>query len=182
MRTIDKLFWSIYISDIEVLLIVLLVLLILWAMLACKLRKKMKILSVFVAIISVVAIVYTTLVSRSEPALAHEVMPFASFIKAIEQPEMFRSMFMNIVLFMPLGITLPFVFNKSSKRVLISVLIGSALSLVVEFLQYAFLLGFAETDDVLCNTVGVFMGCGTWCLAHWFCRLKNNFMKRKYDE
>lgn len=39
----------------------------------------------------------------------------------------------------------------------------------METLQYVFALGQAETDDVICNT----LGCGLGVLADWIGRVQN---------
>ena len=47
---------------------------------------------------------------------------------------------------------------KMRRRVILVVAIGLALSTAVEYIQYRFSLGMAETDDVICNTLGALVG------------------------
>lgn len=63
----------------------------------------------------------------------------------------------NILLFVPL----PFVLYhlSGSKQWLLFVLAGFFLSAGVEVIQYLFMLGFADIDDVILNTCGTILGC-----------------------
>ena len=66
---------------------------------------------------------------------------------------------MNVFLFVPMGLALPFALpEKMPHKVLVSVLCAVILSTMVEILQYVFHLGRAETDDVICNTLGAAIG------------------------
>ncbi|MBK6087652.1 VanZ family protein [Ruminococcus difficilis] len=70
------------------------------------------------------------------------------------------------ILIFPLGLTLPFVFKGSTvKRILLAILIGFALSAMIEALQYFFSLGQSEADDVICNTVGTAFGSCSYLLS-----------------
>lgn len=90
-------------------------------------------------------------------------MPFHSFIEARTSPDLRRSMFMNVFLFFPLGLTLSFALPKNCKRKdLVTILFALILSFTVEFLQYYYHLGRAETDDVICNTLGACIGTIGW--------------------
>ena len=60
---------------------------------------------------------------------------------------------MNLVLFYPLGLLLGSVAEK--KRI---IGIGFFLSFGIEMAQFIWKLGYAETDDVLHNTLGVAIG------------------------
>lgn len=77
-----------------------------------------------------------------------------------ENREMFRAMFMNVLLFL-LGGYLGAVLFRRRRR------LGGMLclmSLTIEAAQYVFALGHAELDDLICNTVGGIMGILLWCL------------------
>lgn len=74
-----------------------------------------------------------------------------------DNEEAIRTMVMNVVLFLPFGLILLYVFNhiKNKRRKwLLCILIGFLVSVGVESIQYVFALGRAETDDVICNTLG----------------------------
>ena len=118
------------------------------------------------SIVCVVVILYATVISRGESSLGYDFTPFSSFQRAVEQPEMYRSMLMNVFLFEPLGLMLPFVIKGSTvKRILLTIVIGFALSVAIEASQYFFALGMAEADDVICNTVGAALGACAYLLT-----------------
>lgn len=156
---IDRFIHIVYVSNISSIIIATLICMVLWIIIGVIFKRQMRVISSVVAILSAVVILYVTLFSRGETAIGAELIPFDSFVRAVEQPEAYRSMLMNIVLFVPLGIALPFVFSgKSARRVFLAVLLGFVLSAMVEFSQYMFALGLAETDDVICNTLGTVVG------------------------
>ena len=96
-------------------------------------------------------------------------MPFQSFIEGRTNRDLRRSIFMNVFLFFPLGLTLPFALpEKWKKKVLITVAFACLLSFTVEFLQYYYHLGRAETDDVICNTLGAAIGTLSYTLERKF--------------
>ena len=106
-------------------------------------------------------------------------IPFISFINAKTQPEFYRTMFMNVLLFLPLGLSLPFALSEKMKhKVLISILCGLILSVLVEVLQYVFRLGRCETDDVLMNTLGVLIGVTSYLLCGLIAVCRNKYRKK----
>ncbi len=106
------------------------------------------------------AIAYLTLVHRGSEKQLLELMPFHSFIEAKQQREIYRTLTMNVFLFVPFGLTFPFVFPQKSpaKTVLLTVPTALVISVSIEILQYTLCLGKAETDDVLCNILGAAAG------------------------
>lgn len=94
-------------------------------------------------------------------------IPFYSFVTAKENVEIYRSMLMNVFLFVPFGFTLAISLpERLNKKILIVVLSAIAFSLFIEFLQFVFSLGRTEVDDVLCNGVGAFVG-ALPCIFHF---------------
>ena len=78
-------------------------------------------------------------------------------------------MLMNVFLFFPLGLTLSNALPRRWNRWLrigVTTLAGCLLSAGIEYAQYRFALGLAETDDVLCNTLGAFIGSTSLLIAH----------------
>lgn len=76
---------------------------------------------------------------------------------------------MNIFLFFPFGLTLSNALPQSWgrwQRIGLTVITGLLLSAGIEYIQYRFALGVAETDDVICNTIGAFIGSTSLLIAH----------------
>lgn len=73
---------------------------------------------------------------------------------------------MNVLVFIPVGILLGCAFlNMKWWKALV---IGCGISLSIEVLQYSFNRGFAETDDVMHNTLGCLIGLGLYKAAVLF--------------
>lgn len=63
---------------------------------------------------------------------------------------------MNVVVFIPLGMLLKMAFFSIKWWQILCV--GCAISVSIEILQFTFKCGYAETDDVIHNTLGCFIG------------------------
>lgn len=89
-------------------------------------------------------------------------IPFYSFVLAMENREFYRTMLMNVFLFVPFGMSVVFIMpEKLRHRVLLTVLIGVLLSVTVELCQHIFMIGKCEVDDVIMNGLGTFIGAST---------------------
>lgn len=173
-------FHRIYIMDISTILITIPILMLVWSVIGAAFYKYMRIIGTVLAVISIGAILYATVISRSESGAGADFIPFSSFERAKIQPEMYRSMLMNVFLFVPLGLSLPFVFGGGTgKRILLTILVGLVLSVTVEAIQYFAHLGMAETDDVICNTVGTAIGSCAYLLALLWRKLFNKTKERR---
>ena len=178
---INSFLHEVYVSAIPIAIIAMLALLIVWSVLGERFYKRMRLLGAIVAVVSVAVILYATLFSRSAKARGYDFIPFSSFQRAVETPEMYRSMLMNVFLFMPLGMALPFVFRGSTeKRILLTIAAGFALSVTVEALQGLFSLGMAETDDVIINTLGTVVGSCAYLLSLLWMKMSDK--RRKKDK
>lgn len=114
------------------------------------------------------AILYATLFSRAEGSTGLILTPFAALTAARIQPEIYREMLMNVFLFFPLGLTLSNALPRKWHRwlrIILTTLIGCILSAGIEYAQYRCALGLAETDDVICNTLGAFIGSTSLLIA-----------------
>lgn len=173
-------FHRIYILDISTILIAIPILLLVWSVIGAAFYKYMRIIGAVLAVIAIGAILYATVISRGESSKGANFVPFSSFERAKLQPEMYRSMLMNLFLFVPLGLSLPFVFGGGTgKRILLTILVGLLLSITVEAIQYFAHLGMAETDDVICNTVGTAIGSCAYLLALLWRKLFNKTKERR---
>ena len=67
----------------------------------------------------------------------------------------FPHLFLNILLFVPLGTVMPFIYSKASMCK--AALAGLSLSLFIEFVQF-FIGRECEIDDLICNVMGAVSG------------------------
>jgi len=163
---IHTFFHIIYIQDLWVIALLIAASIVLCSILGVLMPKKIKWIAALLAILSLAAILYVTIFSRSPTVAELHLIPFSAFERAKRQPEVYRSMLMNVFLFLPLGLSLPFVLRGGAgKRILLTALVGFALSLSIETVQFAFSLGMVEADDVLCNTVGAALGACAYPLS-----------------
>ena len=115
------------------------------------------------------AILYATILVRSEGTTGLILAPFATFTAALQQPELYREMLMNVFLFFPLGLTLSNALPQKWNhwlRIILATLVGCILSAGIEYAQYRYALGMAEVDDMICNTLGTFIGSTSLLIAH----------------
>ena len=118
---------------------------------------------------SLTFILFATILTRTPGDYEVILTPFATFTAARQQPELYREMLMNVFLFFPLGLTLsnalPLKWHRWL-RIILTTLVGCALSAGIEYAQYRYALGMAEVDDVICNTLGAFIGSTSLLIAH----------------
>ena len=150
----------IYHQPMSVLIFVFGILIVAWAVLNSNLNRFNKLLNVTIVFATVLVIVYSTLLKRTVSNFQLEIRPFYTFVMAQSQVEYYRTFFMNALLFVPLGLAMPYCLSKKPYKRNIFITIGFAcvLSTVIEFLQYYYHLGRCETDDVIANTLGAAIG------------------------
>ena len=150
--------------------ILLLSLLLLWPVLCQRVGERRRVLlNTALACAAAFIILYATILTRTPGVPAVILTPFAALSAARQQPELYREMLMNIFLFFPLGLTLSNALPRKWHRwlrIILTTLVGSALSAGIEYAQYRCALGLAETDDVICNTLGAFLGAASLLAAH----------------
>ena len=148
----------------------LLSLLLLWPMLCQRVGERRRVLfNTVLACMATLVILYATILTRTPGDPAVILTPFASLTAARQQPELYREMLMNVFLFFPLGLTLSNALPRKWHRwvrIILTTLIGCILSAGIEYAQYRCALGLAETDDVICNTLGAFLGAASLLAAH----------------
>lgn len=148
----------------------LLSLLLLWPMLCQRVGKRRRVLlNTALACAAAFIILYATILTRTPGDYKPILTPFATFTAALQQPELYREMLMNIFLFFPLGLTLSNALPQKWHRwvrIILTTLIGCILSAGIEYAQYRYALGLAEVDDVICNTLGAFLGTASLLAAH----------------
>ena len=82
--------------------------------------------------------------------------------KAIQdgRVELLSENIMNVIVFIPIGLLLGCAFKQTTWWK--ALLIGCSISVTIEALQFWFMKGFSEVDDVMHNTVGCLIG---WCMV-----------------
>lgn len=112
------------------------------------------ILGEYVFVIYCSTVIYRTEVDGN----GHEFKPFWSY-EAIEngRSELLVENIMNVVVFVPIGMMLGSLLRVKGSW-LIAMMVGMGISLSIEAMQYFFHRGFAETDDVMHNTIGCILG------------------------
>ena len=84
--------------------------------------------------------------------------PFWSY----DRPELLIENIMNVVVFIPVGMLLCVAFKHITWWK--ALLIGCSISITIEALQFCFMKGFSELDDVMHNTLGCILGyMPAWC-------------------
>lgn len=90
-------------------------------------------------------------------------VPFHSYREVWNggNPEIYRSNFMNAVLFYPAGLLGTVILPKKWPgwvRILLVVAVFCGISVGIEYVQYSYALGRCEIDDVIHNTLGALLG------------------------
>lgn len=116
------------------------------------------------------SVVIQTIFQRTSDASLQPIwQPFQSYVDVLReegQKELLRSNFMNAVLFYPAGLLLASLLPEkwhSRRRLLIVLLLCTGFSLAIEFAQYRYHLGLAQTDDVIHNALGACLGAAVFC-------------------
>ena len=133
-----------------------------------QLVRKWNAVNAALSAVSLMVILYVTL-HRAAGVYTAVLRPFAALAAAKRQPELYREMLMNVFLFFPLGLTLSNALPQKWsrwRRIALTTTLGCMLSVGIEFAQYRYAIGMAETDDVLCNTLGTFLGSTSLLAVH----------------
>lgn len=123
--------------------------------------------------LSIIFIFLITIANRKEIEQSFVLIPLYSFFEAKTQPEMYRTMFMNIILFFPLGLSIPFSIPDKKRTVLIVLCISLLLSSFIEITQYYCKIGRTEIDDIICNVFGGLLGTSAYVISKYK-RLENS--------
>lgn len=96
--------------------------------------------------------------------------PFWSY----SRPELLVENIMNVVVFIPVGMILSSLLRVKGSWLIVTV-IGCSISISIEAMQFFFHRGFAETDDVMHNTLGCILGYSLWLMVHGaWCMVKGS--------
>ena len=109
-----------------------------------------------------ILLLFLSVLARNEQAERTSILtPFWSY-PAIQEgtPGILTQVIMNVVAFIPIGLLLGCLLDRSKWWK--ALLIGGGFSLLIEVLQFVFKRGFAEFDDVFHNVLGCAIGFGMY--------------------
>ena len=176
----QDIYFFFYRADIWVAAVSMIALIILWSVLGAFAVKRMRRICAAAAAVFTLLILIVTVFSRGSTAISHELKPFSTLVLGPKHPELYRAAVMNIFLFVPLGMSLPFLFKTNTRRrILFSILIGACLSVVIELAQHFLLVGMTQTDDVICNALGTAFGACAYPLSLLWIRLREKRKNKK---
>ena len=122
-------------------------------------EKTWKRINAIVLILTCVVIFFIVIIFRNTEKSNYSFIPFHKFELAKTYTDLYSEMALNVLLFIPIGLTLPFVItDKSNHPVVISIVIALLFAIFLESLQYVLMRGYAEIDDVIFNILGAFLG------------------------
>lgn len=117
------------------------------------------------SLLYIVLLFCTTVIFReTHPAPEYQFHPFWHYRdirQGVNVEVLLPDVVLNVLVFIPVGLALCLSFKK--RRWLVP-LIGCGLSFTIELLQFLFLKGCTDVDDVIHNTLGCLIGCGV-CLV-----------------
>ena len=126
-------------------------------------RTGLKWSSVLLLIEYILLIFCSTVIFRATgETRQYDFHPFWSY----DRPDLLPENIMNVVVFIPVGVLLGFMFHGSRFKMTWwkALLIGCSISITIEALQFWFMKGFSELDDVMHNTLGCILGyMPAWC-------------------
>ena len=138
---------NVYAWNYHRIFLIMLFLLILWRILARYIRIDIwKILNLFGAGVSFFLILKFTVLGRT-PSGVHQFVVMAPY-----SDEFFRELLMNVFLYFPLGLTLGELIGWHR------IWLALVLAIVIESWQYAAGTGMVQVTDVICNTLGAWIG------------------------
>lgn len=176
-----KLRWLFYVQNLDIVFVEMVCAFLFWTVLMLLLNEKAKrIIGAVAAVLSLSAILFMTVFMRSSANSARaSFIPFISFVNARSNVEIYRSMLMNVCLFLPLGLSMPFALSgKVRRNVIITIVFALLLSAGVEAIQFVFRSGMCETDDVIMNTLGASTGTLSFLICGGASRLRSKHIHR----
>lgn len=116
-------------------------------------------------------VLQATLFSRAPSVQAPIWLPFQQLCRLLHggNREILRMLWMNMLLFVPAGMLLPELLPAkwdSRRNLVLTALAALLFSFGIEFSQWYWQLGQAETDDVIANTLGALLGYGISVLGN----------------
>lgn len=123
-------------------------------------KKGLQVSALIFFVVFGIFMICVTIIYRRQYHESHiNLMPFWSYFAIMSgKNELIKQIIMNVLAFMPIGMSLAVCINKTTWWKV--VLIGSMISTSVELLQYHYKRGLCEIDDVMHNSIGCLIGYG----------------------
>ena len=120
--------------------------------------------SAFLLLVEYVFLLFcSTVIFRTPGETRHyDFHPFWSY----DRSDLLIENIMNVIVFIPVGMILGSLLRVKGSW-LVALLIGCSISVTVEALQFFFMRGFSEVDDVMHNTVGCVIGFGVYAIGRY---------------
>lgn len=96
---------------------------------------------------------------RMKPQLVpfKTIIEYLGYVHAIRD-WFFKNLACNIIMFIPYGFMLPYIWQEKARPVIKVFVSGILLSVCIEAFQYITALGQCDIDDVILNTLGIVIG------------------------
>lgn len=164
----QEFFRYIYAQNLFFVVFIIAIAVVIWAYLnaTTKNKKVYLIINSAFCFLLLLAVLYRTLFSRSATTAELELVPFRFYFTTDDKAAAVRTFFMNAVMFVPLGLSMPYMLSRKPRKWIIAIPIVFAclLSVGIEYCQYYYKLGRCETDDVIANTLGAAVGTMSYLL------------------
>lgn len=135
----------------------------LWTVLASKFSrsKVWRTVNIVIAVVIAMVIVYFTIIRRTpSEGIKMYLLPSENLQRVLSNRGIAESFYLNILLFFPLGLTLPFALPEKLKhKTLITLAVCFSFSVGIEVAQAVFALGNFELADIFANIAGATIGC-----------------------
>lgn len=100
----------------------------------------------------------------SEERIKFELRPFWTYVEIAKGDSgLALQVFLNVLLFLPLGLALPLCFD-SCRTVRHTIVVSALISAMIELIQGVSSIGLCELDDVFHNVLGALIGYGVFCI------------------
>lgn len=122
-------------------------------------KKLLTVIEVGIFLLTIAFVFYVTIIHRNSGENGKTcLIPFYSFVMAKDEIEVYRLILFNVLMFVPFGLTLPFLLCRQKHNIILSLLFTFLISLSIELIQLIFHLGTFELDDLIFNTLGGLFG------------------------
>lgn len=174
-----KFLLNLYVAPLENILFYMVLAVVGWAAVMVLLAEKPwgRLLNLPLLAVGLYGILRLTLLRTPGTTPVVHLQPFHILSPEGFNDESYRTLLMNVFLFLPLGLSLPYLLpRKLPCKPLFTALVGLCLSVGVEIAQYHWCLGSCETDDVMMNTLGTVIG----TLCFWLYRQVTQKQRRTH--